>query len=229
MGECVKLAKNFWQDGAVILDLGTGTGALAERAKKSGLKWDIYGLDLSFDMCNIARTQDIRAVTANADSIPFSEASFDGVFSSLMLQWANDPLAVFKEMLRIVKPGGKCVLSTFIYGTLEELRTAFSTLDNNRHINDFGPPNYFSALAVHAGFRVLSSEETIVTEYYPDVMALMQGLKSIGASTKEGTIRKGMMTPRQLKALEQNYRSRFAHVDGLPATWQVMVLLLEKP
>jgi malonyl-CoA O-methyltransferase len=227
--ECLTLAKIYWHDGANILDLGTGTGALAQSVKEQGLGWHISGLDVSFDMCKIARAH-APSVNANAEALPFANAAFDGIFSSLMLQWVNNPLQLFKEMLRVIKPGGRCILSAFIHGTLDELRASFATLDNAVHVNDFGPPNYFSALAVHAGFRVLSSEEQTITDYYADVSALMRGLKAIGASTKQqGQPRQGLMTPRQLSQLEQAYRSRFVHVDGLPASWQVMILLLERP
>ena len=228
--ECLELAKNYWQKGAHILDVGAGTGMFASSAHKQKLSWDITSLDMAFNMCKIARTQDSNSVNADAQSLPFADTSFDGIFSSLMLQWANDPLQVFKECIRVLRPGGRCVLSTFTHGTLEELRESFATLDDAVHVNEFGPPNYYSALAVHAGFRVLDSDETIITEYYPDVMALMYDLKAIGASTKQaGKPQKGLMTPRQLKQLEQAYRSRFMHEDGLPATWQVMIVLLEKP
>jgi len=229
-GDCLALAKTCWREGSHILDLGTGTGMLARHAKEQGLGWRIYGLDLSFAMCEAAQAHGASAINASAEALPFADASFDGAFSSLMLQWANEPLNVFKEMFRVIKPGGTCVLSTFTHGTLDELRESFATLDNVTHVNDFGPPNYFSAIAVHAGFRVLSSDEYIITEYYSDVTALMRNLKHIGASTKQqGTSGRGLMTPRQLKMVEQAYRRQFVHKDGLPASWHVMTMLLEKP
>ena len=228
--ECLELAKAFWGKGARILDAGTGTGALAQSVKKEKLGWELFGLDLAFDMCKTASNHAITVVNANAEALPFADNSFDGVFSSLMLQWANDPLELFKEYVRVLKPGGRCVLSTFTHGTLEELRESFATLDKAVHVNDFGPPNYFSALAVHAGLRVLSSEESIITEYFPSVISLMRELKAIGASTKQsGTPRKGLMTPSQLERLEASYRYHYAHKDGIPVTWQVMIAVLEKP
>lgn len=227
--ECLELAKSFWEKGARILDAGTGTGALAHSVKKEKLGWELFGLDLAFDMCKTASTHPIHVVNANAEMLPFSDSSFDGIFSSLMLQWANDPLQLFKEYVRALKPGGRCVLSTFTHGTLEELRESFATIDKAVHVNDFGPPNYFSALAVHAGLRVLSSEETIITEYYPSVISLMRELKAIGASTKQSGQRKGLMTPKQLERLEASYRFHYAHEDGIPVTWQVMIAVLEKP
>ena len=56
----------------------------------------------------------------------------------------------------------------------------------------------------------------------------MRSLKSIGAANKQTGRRKGLMTPKQLKQLEQVYRKKFGDKKGLPATWQVMVMILEK-
>ena len=229
LNDSLELARNYWKSESTILDLGAGTGMLTQRANEEKLGWDIYGLDLSLSMCRVAHQHGMQGVNAHAESLPFADNSFDGVFSSLMLQWADNERRVFEEIFRVLKPGGTCVLATFTYGTLEELREAFRALDAATHVNEFGPSNYFSAIAVHAGLRVLSGDEDIITEYYPDMTSLMRSLKSIGASTKQRGARKGLMTPGQLRAVERAYTAQYEHADGLPASWHVLTLLLEKP
>jgi malonyl-CoA O-methyltransferase len=221
----IELAGECWKPDAHILDLGCGTGTFAQHTH-----YNTCNLDISFAMCAQAHAKHANTIQASSASLPFADCVFDGVFSSLMLQWSNDPKRVFDETIRVLKPGGRAIISTFIYGTLKELRESFAALDHHTHINDFGPPNFYSALAVHTGFKLLSAEEQLITEYYPSVRELMRGLKAIGASTKQsGVMQKGLMTPRKLAQLEQQYRKHHIHVDGLPASWNILIMLLEKP
>ena len=57
-------------------------------------------------------------VCADALRLPFAEASADIVFSSLMLQWCDDLLIAFREVRRVLKPGGLFIFSTFGPDTL---------------------------------------------------------------------------------------------------------------
>jgi malonyl-CoA O-methyltransferase len=102
------------------------------------LKWRVTSLDLSLGMCAVAREKSGAVVNADAACMPFADDSFDGLFSSLMLQWADYPQALWNEMARVVKPQGRVVLATFVRGTLHELREAFSTLDGKAHVSRRG-------------------------------------------------------------------------------------------
>ena len=234
--ECLEIIKEEWHKNAHILDLGAGTAMFAQNVKEQQLPWQVTGADLALGMCRVAAQGGVTMVNAEAEYLPFADGVFDGVFSSLMMQWVNYPQRVFREMVRVCKPGSRSIVSTFTYGTLDELKTSFEALDKRPHVNQFGPPNYFSALAAHAGFQVVGLEENIYSEYYPDLLTLLRCLKAIGATTKEQEygkeqefIRPRVMTPRQLKQVEAAYRREFAHENGLPVTWQVMIMLLEKP
>src|SRR5947207_1791594 len=131
---CIALAKAHWPEEAHILDAGCGTGALVEDIRVGGIGWQVTGLDLAPGMCGEARKKS-NAVNADAESMPFGDASFDGIFSSLMLQWANHPLAVLHEMRRVTKPQARCVIATLAQGTLHELREAFAMLDESPHVS----------------------------------------------------------------------------------------------
>jgi len=234
--DCIDMAESCWKEGDNILDAGGGTGAFAEEIRQRGHDWRITHLDLSEGMCKVAQSATPYVVNASAENMPFADASFDGIFSSLMLQWSNDALRIFKEMARITKTGGTCIASTFAEGTLSELRDSFKTLDDSTHVNSFANPASLTALAVHSGFKLLACAEETFTSHHADVASLMRSLKAIGASTKQGVTRKGLMTPSRLKKLEEAYRERFAPKKGknkaknneLPATWQVLYMLLEK-
>jgi malonyl-CoA O-methyltransferase len=233
--ECIKMGQSVWGEGASVLDAGSGTGMLAGEVKSRGLGWQVTHLDLAPGMCAVARARGLAVVNASAASMPFADDAFDGVFSSLMLQWADEPVKIFKEMARVTRKGGHGVVSTFVEGTLSELRESFAAIDDAAHVNSFASPVSLTALAAHSGFTLLACEEETFTSGHEDVTALMRSLKAIGATAKQGASRKGLMTPSQLKALEQGYRERFAgkakgkaKKSGLPATWQVLYMLLER-
>ncbi len=222
-GRCIALAKQCWPKDAHILDAGSGTGVLAQEAD-----WRIAGLDISFGMCEFARGKHDRVVNADAAAMPFADGAFDGVFSSLMLQWAGDPAAVWREMARVLKAQGRVVLSTLAAGTLHELRQAFSILDAAPHVSHFLEAHEVLEGAATAGFSMVAAEQARVVEYYPDAVALMRALQSIGASHKQAGRRKGLMTLRQLASVERAYAKQFGNAQGLPATWQVLYLVVQK-
>lgn len=227
--DAMALAIEHWPKNASILDLGCGTGAFAREAQLQGLSLKITGADIALGMCIQAHKTTPRVVNASADALPFKDESFDGVFSSLMLQWADNTLATLREIARVCKPGGRAILTSFTHGTLGELAETFATLDTAPHINSFLEPMQLSAQAAHAGLALLHAEEETFTEYYSDAASLMRNMKAIGASSKREDRPKGLMTPKRLKTLEARYKEHFGKAEGLPATWNAMTLLLEKP
>jgi len=222
--DAIRLGESCWKTGAKILDAGSGPGGFSHSAKLLGLGWNITQLDIAFGMCKAAGS----AVNADLAALPFADASFDGIFSSLALQWVGDPLLALREMARVTKRGGRIVISTFVHGTLEELRASFASLDNHPHVSPFANVGGLSLLAAHAGFFVLSTQEEIFLAHYPDVRMLMKNLKAIGAGNKLSGRVRGLMTPRKLAALEEHYHKQFGTRKGLPATWQVLWMVLEK-
>lgn len=108
--------------GILHLDLATGTGdqIIALWEKKSDLKQSI-GIDPAEKMLEIALkkirkksySSQIQFLQGEAESIPFSESSFDVVTISFGIRNASDPLTCLQEMYRVVKPKGKCLILEF--------------------------------------------------------------------------------------------------------------------
>ncbi|MFB6109792.1 MAG: class I SAM-dependent methyltransferase [Halodesulfurarchaeum sp.] len=95
--------------GDVVLDLGTGSGyalrALRERSIGRG-----YGIDASPEMARNADsyTDDDRIafLRGNFESLPFGTDSIDHAFSMEAIYYAEDPVAVLRELRRVLRPGG---------------------------------------------------------------------------------------------------------------------------
>lgn len=96
-----------------MLDVATGTGAVAERlVRRYGCR--VTGIDQSADMLAAARERLERAgvagrvtlVEGEAESLPFPDAAFDALTVTYLLRYVDDPAAVLRELARVVRPGG---------------------------------------------------------------------------------------------------------------------------
>jgi len=219
---CIDLAKNYWRDGATILDAGCGTAALSLEAPQ----WSVISADLAFGMCQSALQKSASIVNAEAKALPFADQIFDGIFSSLMLQWVNDPAVALRELYRVALPGYS-ILSTFTANTLHELKAAFAAVDGASHVSDFLTAEQWKDHARAAGFEIISAEETLMMEHVTDAATLMRSLKAIGATHKKMDRRRGLMTPKHLTALEKSY-AELAQKEGLPVSWKLLYLVLRK-
>ncbi len=223
---CLTLARRYFPAEASVLDVGCGTGAMAREADMTG--WTISGIDLSPGMCAAARNHMKNVVVCDASNIPMPGIAVDSIFSSLMLQWANEPASVLAEMARVLKPGGYAVIATLAAGTLHELAEAFKAVDDSPHISPFMEAHQLLALVREAGFVFHYARQVKLCEYYADSIALMRALKEIGAGNKHRARRKSLMTPKQFAAVESTY-AQLRTPRGLPATWQVLYLVIQKP
>ena len=93
---------------SAILDVGCGTGRLLRRAAARWPTAQIVGVDPAQGMVEVAHgmTSAVRFCRALAESLPFTDASFDLVTSSIsMHHWRNASLGAL-EVARVLRPGG---------------------------------------------------------------------------------------------------------------------------
>ncbi len=108
--------------GDEVLDVGCGTGSLTLAVKAAlGAGGTVHGIDASPEM--IARAQrkagkagrELDFRVGLAEKLPFSDRTFDLVISQLAIHHLPGDLKVhaFKEMCRVLKPNGRCVIIDF--------------------------------------------------------------------------------------------------------------------
>jgi demethylmenaquinone methyltransferase / 2-methoxy-6-polyprenyl-1,4-benzoquinol methylase len=94
--------------GARVLDVATGTGAVAEELiRQKGCA--VVGADQSPEMLRVAARRlptGVSLVEASAEKLPFEDASFDGLTFTYLLRYVDDPGATLRELTRVVRPGG---------------------------------------------------------------------------------------------------------------------------
>src|SRR5439155_21762286 len=116
-GQLVALAR--LSPGGSVLDIGCGTGSLGLAAKRRvGATGEVFGVDASPEMIARATSKaaragiDVRFDNAVAEALPFPDARFDAVLSTLMLHHLPRKVRqqCAREIRRVLKTGGRVLV-----------------------------------------------------------------------------------------------------------------------
>ncbi|MGE5526233.1 MAG: malonyl-ACP O-methyltransferase BioC [Rhodospirillaceae bacterium] len=216
----------------MLLDAGSGTGNALPLLRERYGDAHIVAFDISLAMLVRGRTRmpwwralpglrsPLSQVCGDIERLPFATASVDMVWSNLALQWVNDLAGTFKEMHRVLKPGGLLMFSTFGPDTLKELRAAYSG-SGYTHVNRFIDMHDIGDMLTGARYAdpVIDMEPFTLT--YDTVRHLMQDLKAIGAHNVTGGRPRALTGKGLLRAVTANYEP-LRREGKLPATFEVV-------
>lgn len=133
-------------DGGRWLDVGCGTGALAEAILAHAGPAEVVGIDASEGFVAHARERlpdaRLRFEVGDAQALPFAAGRFDAAVSGLVLNFLPDPPAALAEMARVVRPGGTVAVYVWDYAEGMQLMRYFwdaaAALDPAAHDLDEG-------------------------------------------------------------------------------------------
>lgn len=104
-----------------ILDVGCGTGVLASMLAARSPGRVVYGLDISPGMVEKAKSlareygaDRLHFVQGDAEALPFPDAEFDAVVSTLSFHHYPNPLQALREFRRVLRPAGLVVIADVV-------------------------------------------------------------------------------------------------------------------
>ena len=96
-------------DDAHFLDIGCGLGAYVNRI--SDFTDHTFGVDIDAARVAEGASKGVRGLSsAISESLPFADASFDGILLNEVIEHVNDDRATILEALRVTKPGGRVII-----------------------------------------------------------------------------------------------------------------------
>ena len=120
------IAKAYLRPEMVVADIGTGTGFLA--AGLAPLVSQVIAVDGSAAMLEAARRNlstcgNVTIRLADGAELPFEDGSLDAVFANMYLHHCTDPQAAVTEMVRVLRPGGRLVITDMDHHDHEWMRS----------------------------------------------------------------------------------------------------------
>jgi malonyl-CoA O-methyltransferase len=209
-----------------VLDVGAGTGRGSALLRKRYAKAQVLAVDLALPMLHAAKRhltwlKPFTRVCAEATALPLPDRSVDVLHSNLCFQWIDDLSALFGECVRVLKPGGLLLFSTFGPDTLKELRAAWAAADQHSHVSRFLDMHDVGDAMLAAGLRdpVLDVDRYTLT--YGEPRALLKELQGLGATHADRAREHGLTGKTHYRRMLAAYEAM--RVDGrIPATWEVV-------
>ena len=149
-----------------VLDVGCGTGLSMEYFRERGAMTS--GIDITFTSVKYANENRLKAIEADARSLPYKDNSFDIVYSIGVIEHFNETQRALEEQVRVCRPGGVVIavvpnlLTPYCFATI-----LFEYLSGRaRHgiLTTYGRP--FSRGRFKDMFRRSGCRDVIVHPYY---------------------------------------------------------------
>ncbi len=160
-----------------VLDLGCGTGFVAEAVHKIWPSTQVTAVDASAAMLENARRKipNARFIQADAAALDI-EQKFDLVFSSMMLHWLPDPREALRRWRAFLKPDGRMYVALLTDGSFQEWRDLCRTENPTDGLWDFPRIDFANDFAAE------SKRQSIIINY-ASAHDFLKRLKLIGATT----------------------------------------------
>ncbi len=156
--------------GDIVLDLGSGGGIdVLLSAKRVGPRGKAYGLDMTDEMVELARENQIKAGLSNVEflkgeieQIPLPDASVDVIISNCVVNLSGEKERVLAEAFRVLRPGGRLAISDIVISGPMPTEIKLSLELWAGCVAGALDERQYDSLLAHAGFLNISIQPTRV-------------------------------------------------------------------
>jgi len=215
-----------------IIDIGSGTGKSVRGLQAQFPESHVIASDvavpmlLNLDQMQPSLQHKASIICCDAEKLSIKDESVDLIFSTSTFQWCEDLNLIFAECLRILKPGGVLVFTTFGPDTLKELRQSWAQIDQQDHVHRFIDMHHIGdlLLAQHYVDPVVDME--MITIEYQQARQLLRDLKDTGSrgkfSLEVDNFSAGLMGKNKFQQFEAAYENYRQKNGTLPASYEVI-------
>jgi malonyl-CoA O-methyltransferase len=217
-----------------VLDVGCGAGGSRALFSRRFPRARWVGVDFSMPMLRAADTtrwsltswferargHGSQRVCAEVAHLPFADATFDLVFSNLMLHWHPQPHSVFPEWKRVLAVDGLLLFSCFGPDTLQELRAACAESLGHSRPMPFIDMHDFGDMMVAAGFATPVMDVETIRLTYASARELLVEARALGGNPRDDRAR-GLVAGKRGRALLAALDRRRDASGRIPLTFEV--------
>ena len=167
------------REGETVLDLGSGGGIdVLLSAQRVGPTGRAYGLDMTDEMLALARRNATAANATNVEflkghieAIPMADASVDVVISNCVINLAADKSAVFREIARVLRPGGRLGVSDIV---ADDALTPEERAERGSYVGCIA--GALSYTEYEAGLRTVGLEDISITPTHEETAGMASAI-----------------------------------------------------
>jgi malonyl-CoA O-methyltransferase len=224
-----------------VLDVGSGTGAIALQIARLFSHAEIFGCDIALAMTKRAAEKmketglsALHFTVADAEVLPYPDHQFDLVVSSLTYQWLDNLSGALQEVSRILKHHGYFACSLLGRDTMFELKSSYCAAQNKvgngrpAHFHEFLEEESILPMMEQSGFINIHITKSIKQEFHPDLKSIFFTLKAIGAQNVSREAPRGLGRKELFHWLTRCYEENFRNPSGLPLTYEIYYVTAKK-
>lgn len=175
-------------------------------------------------------------MAAAPEHIPFAPSSIDAAICALSLSTINDVPGVFAQLQQALKPDGMLLVSVLGGSTLAELRDVLAEAEAaltggvSPRVHPFVDVREAGALLQRTGFNLPVIDRDVISVHYPNMFALMDDLRTLGASNMLQQQRSNFTPKTIFLDAATRYAERYSNAEGdITATLEIITLMGWKP
>lgn len=157
-----------------VLDIGAGGGTFLDVLRSLG--WETYGVDISAIAVRKLNERGFTVFHGELEEANYPDNSFDVVRASFVMEHVKDPLLFLKEIYRILKPGGKTIISVPNIGSIHPFifKEYWTLLSVPQHIYHFDSLCLEKIINM-AGLKLIFKRMYTAGSFYPSIQNKING------------------------------------------------------